>query len=58
MYMDYEKMSNSELENELKTVENDFNGYKKLLKEVYEGMSELSDKYNNIKQILDNRNGR
>jgi archaellum component FlaC len=56
--MDYEKMSNSELENELKTVENDFNGYKKLLKEVYEGMSELSDKYNNIKQILDNRNGR
>lgn len=56
--MNYERMSNSELENELKTVEKDFNDYKKLLKEVYEGMSELSDKYNNIKQILDNRNGR
>lgn len=56
--MNYERMSNSELENELKTVEKDFNDYKKLLKEVYEGMSELSDKYNNIKQILDSRNGR
>lgn len=51
-------MSNSELENELKITESNFDEYKNLLKEVYENMSALSDKYNNIKQILDSRNGR
>ena len=56
--MDYEKMPNSELENELKTIESSFNEYKKLLEEVYDNMTELSDKYNKIKEVLDRRNGR
>lgn len=56
--MEYEKMSNNELENELKNLEDNFNEYRNLLKEVYDNMSELSDKYNKIKEILNNRNGR
>jgi hypothetical protein len=56
--MDYDKMSNSELEKELKITEDNFNEYKKLFQEVYTNMSELSDKYNKIKEVLDRRNGR
>lgn len=50
-------MSNNELENELKTIEANFNEYKDLLREVYINMSELSDKYNKINDILTSRNG-
>lgn len=56
--MDYEKMSNKELSNELATLEESFNEYKTLLNEVCENMSDLSEKYNTIKEILDRRNGK
>lgn len=58
MAVDYDKMSNEELKNELITTENNFNEYKKILEEVYFNMSELSDTYNKIKEILDRRNGK
>lgn len=51
-------MTNSELRDELSNVENNFNEYRKLLEEVYDNMSELSDQYNKIKEILETRNGR
>lgn len=56
--MDYEKMSNKELSDELATLEESFDEYKILLEEVCTNMSELSEKYNNIKEILDKRNGK
>ena len=51
-------MSNTELEEELSKIESDFNEYKNLLNDVYENMSELSDKYNKINEILTSRNGK
>lgn len=56
--MDYEKMSNKELETELKNTENSFNEYAKILQEVYNNMSELHDTYKEIEKILNNRNDR
>lgn len=50
-------MSNEELKLEMKSLENSFNEYKNLLKEVYDNMSELSEKYNKIEEILKQRNG-
>lgn len=56
--MDYEKMSNSDLEKELQETESNFNEYLKILNEVYTNLSELSDKYNNIQKILNIRHGK
>lgn len=58
MTMDYEKMTDEELGNELASLEENFNEYKHLFAEVYENMSALSEKYNNIQEILNNRNGK
>lgn len=56
--MDYEKMTDEELGNELASLEENFNEYKHLFAEVYENMSALSEKYNKIQEILNNRNGK
>lgn len=56
--MDYEKMSNNDLEKELQETENNFNEYLKILKEVYANLSELSDNYNNIQKVLNIRHGK
>lgn len=56
--MDYEKMSNNDLEKELQETENNFNEYLKILKEVYTNLSELSDNYNNIQKVLNIRHGK
>lgn len=56
--MDYEKMSNSDLEKELQETESNFNEYLKILNEVYTNLSELCDKYNNIQKILNIRHGK
>lgn len=58
MTMDYEKMTDEELGNELVSLEENFNEYKHLFAEVYENMSALSEKYNKIQEILNNRNGK
>ena len=56
MTVDYDKMTNEELEKELKDTEYKFNKYKEILKQVYSDMSELSENYNKIEQILKDRN--
>ncbi len=56
MTVDYDKMTNEELEKELKDTEYKFNQYKEILKQVYNDMSELSENYNKIEQILKDRN--
>ena len=58
MTMDYEKTTDEELGNELVSLEENFNEYKHLFAEVYENMSALSEKYNKIQEILNNRNGK
>lgn len=50
-------MSNSELENEKKNLQETFTEYHNILKEVYDNMYELSEKYNEIERILTERNG-
>ena len=56
--MDYEKMTDKELQEEMNTLEENFNGYKNLLQEVYDNMCEMSEKYAIIQEILKNRNGK
>ena len=43
--MNYQEMSVEELTHEKSVLEEQFNEYKNLLKEVYDNMTELSEKY-------------
>lgn len=55
--MNYQEMSVEELTHEKSVLEEQFNEYKNLLKEVYDNMTELSEKYNQIDKILKQKNG-
>ncbi len=55
--MDYQNMTTQELIDEKNALEGQFNEYKSLLEEVYNNMEELSQKYNQIEEILKQRNG-
>lgn len=57
MDMDYEKMTDQELENEMITLENNFKECQEIIKEAYGSMEALSNEYKKIKDILDSRNG-
>lgn len=50
-------MTNSELEEEQKQLQETFNEYHSILKEVYANMCNLADKNDEIKAILKERNG-
>ena len=50
-------MSIQELTHEKNVLEEQFNEYKNILKEVYDNMEELSEKYNQIDEIIKQKNG-
>jgi hypothetical protein len=54
----YTEMTNSELEQEQKKLQETFNEYHTILKEVYDNMYELAEKNDEITSILQERNGK
>ena len=57
MKKDYRQMTNSELENEQKQLQETFSEYHSILKEVYANMYDLATKSDEITAILKERNG-
>ena len=55
--MEYDKMSNKELENEMSTLEENFKECQDIIREACSSMEHLSTEYNKIKEILKQRNG-
>lgn len=50
-------MTTQELKEKQASLENEFKEYQSILKEVYENMYQLSSEYNEINEILKQRNG-
>lgn len=53
--MEYSLMSIDQLETKMKELDEQFKGYQAIFKEAYENMNELSEEYNKIKKIIDER---
>lgn len=56
--MDWNSASNSEMENELKRLDELFEEKKKIMMDLHNEMVEMSAEYNEINEILEKRRGK
>lgn len=58
METNWELASNTQLQEECKRLENEFNEYQAVMRQTHEKMTELSRQYVELKKILDKRLGK